>query len=1145
MASVSGSHQQQRHPRRGDTQPVRRDTIIDSMRAGVIVTDAHTRVVDINPAARRIIGARAAKALGQPIARVLADHPSLIARCYDGAEAKVVITVGEGARRRHFDAHVSPLHDPHGDRGGCLILLHDITRRVHVEEALRATERDARKQLHEQTLLREATTLISSTLDPTDVLQHIAEQMGRAVDATSAYICAFDPTTLTSAVRAEYYSPHASQEERVSDLGCSYKEDRQFLEKLQASRFDVDHVDDPDVMEDLRAHMQEYGARTIAYIPLHTSQGIVGFVELWESRRRRKFTQAEIDLCQTIVQNVAIALENARLYERMRHELVERTRAEEALRKAEAETRKQLAQQMVLREAATAIASSLNLTDVLSRIGEQMCQIVNGTSAYVLRWDAEARTGTVMAEYISPRANEKEREPHLGASTVVEDKRFLNALMTNQPWVDHVDDSELPASERQHLLAYGASTVLYMPLQIRHHVIGFAEIWETRQRREFTPDEIALCETVAQSAAIAFENARLYEQAQRELAERQRAEEALRNLNQELERRVEERTAAQTRTNAELAREIEDRSRAEVELLQRNRELISLQSATTAATFSLNLPFVLETVTWEMVNLLNVQDCTILEWDQANDTLSVIADYSSATWGEPGSATVIYDLAAHPGKKRVLAERYARQISIGQPNIETTELAHMQASDVKTLLMVPMVFQARVLGLVELKDTHGARSFTDHEISLAQFLANQTAVAIENARLYGDAQIRLREQTALREAGAAILSALDPQTVLSRIAEQMAQAIDVTSAYICSYDPESMRATVLAEYIGPLARPEEQVSDLGTSYLDDHDSGFLERMRSGRHDVSDINDPDLSDVERAHLQKYGARAVLYIPLLVKGRLIGFAELWESRQRQQFTREEISICNGIAQQAAIALENAQLYERAQDQIAERVRAEKQLVASLKEKEVLLQEIHHRVKNNLQVVSSLLNLQSNYVQDGSALEMFRESQNRILSMALIHEKLYRSRNLSRIDLGEYIKTLTSDLVRSYTSPSGPVHLTVDAADVFLSVDKAVPCGLIINELVSNALKHAFPEHVNTAADLRNGKESEIRIHLAANGGQNVSLVVGDNGVGLPRDLNLATADSLGLRLVYTLINQLDGTIEIRNKNGAEFELAFDTS
>jgi two-component sensor histidine kinase len=284
---------------------------------------------------------------------------------------------------------------------------------------------------------------------------------------------------------------------------------------------------------------------------------------------------------------------------------------------------------------------------------------------------------------------------------------------------------------------------------------------------------------------------------------------------------------------------------------------------------------------------------------------------------------------------------------------------------------------------------------------------------------------------------------------------------------------------------------------------------------------------------------------LYIPLLVKGRLIGFAELWESRQRQPFTREEISICNGIAQQAAIALENAQLYERAQDQIAERVRAEKQLVASLKEKEVLLQEIHHRVKNNLQVVSSLLNLQSNYVQDGSALEMFRESQNRILSMALIHEKLYRSRNLSRIDLGEYIKTLASDLVRSYTSRSYPVNLTVDAADVFLSVEKAVPCGLIINELVSNALKHAFPEDLNTTADLRNGKESEIRIHLAANGGQNVSLVVGDNGVGLPQDLNLATADSLGLRLVYTLINQLDGTIKVRNKNGAEFELAFDTS
>jgi PAS domain S-box-containing protein len=1145
MSVVSGLNGRGRPTRRSDYAALGRDTLIHRMRDGVIVIDAHTRIVTINPAARHIIGPRASQAVGHPIARVLADHPSLIARCYEAVETKTLITVRDGVAKRHFDAHISPLSNREGRPTGCLVVLYDVTRLVRAEESLRAAEAEARKQLHEQTLLREATALFSSTLDLSSVLEHIVQQMGRVVDATSAYICAFNSSASTSTTLAEYHSPNASDQERASELGITYTKDPQFLQKLQVNRLQVDHVDDPEVAPDLRAHMLKRGAQTVAYIPLRTAQGVIGCVELWESRRKRRFTRAEIDLCQAIAQDAAIALEHSRLYERVQHELAERTRVEEALRKAEAETQKQLAQQRVLFEAGTAIASSLNLTDVLRRIGEQMCQIVNGTSARVLRWDTGTRTSVVLAEFIGPRANEIEKESRLGTSCAIEDRRFLNALGAGQPWVDYVDDPSLPESERQHLLACGALTVLYIPLRIRHHIIGFAEVWETHQRRGFTSDTINLCQAVAQNAAVAIENARLYQQVQHELNKRKRAEEELRKLNEELERRVEERTAELTRMNAELARQIEDRARAENELIQRNRELVSLQSATAAATSSLDIPFLLETVTWEMVNLLHVQNCTILKWDQENDTLSVIADYASETWRDQGPEAVTYHLAEHPERKRALVERYAHQISVHEPDLGTDELAALQAANVKTLLMVPMVYQARVLGLVELMEGDSKRRFTDHEISLAQFLANQTAVAIENARLYAEVQKRLREQTALRQASAAILSALDPQTVLTRIAQQMSQAIDATSAYICSYDPDSRRATVLAEYVGPHACPQEQGYDLGTAHLDENVFAFLRRMRSGRHVVSDIDDPTLADMERAYLQKHSAKAVLYIPLLIKERLIGFAELWESRRRRAFTPEEISICIGIAQQAAIALENAQLYERAQDQIAERMRAEKQLMASLKEKEVLLQEIHHRVKNNLQVVSSLLNLQSSYVQDPSALEMFRESQNRILSMALIHERLYRSRDLSRIDLAEYIKTLAGDLVRSYTSRSGPVTLIFDAGEVVLSVEKAVPCGLIVNELVSNALKHAFPAPSAASATGRHSRENELRIELCAEDDHRVHLTVRDNGVGIPQDLEPQTADSLGLRLVYTLIKQLDGTVEMRNNDGAEFKLTFTTS
>jgi two-component sensor histidine kinase len=289
------------------------------------------------------------------------------------------------------------------------------------------------------------------------------------------------------------------------------------------------------------------------------------------------------------------------------------------------------------------------------------------------------------------------------------------------------------------------------------------------------------------------------------------------------------------------------------------------------------------------------------------------------------------------------------------------------------------------------------------------------------------------------------------------------------------------------------------------------------------------------------MREYGAKSILYIPLLVKGQLLGFAELWESRRQRDFTAEEISLCKGIAQQAAVAIDNARLYEKAQQEIAERALAEEKIKASLEEKEVLLQEIHHRVKNNLQVVSSLLNLQSQYVEDKSALDMFQESQNRILSMALIHEKLYRSQDLSRVDLTEYIQTLAGDLVRSYRARSGPANLRVQAADVFLSIEKAVPCGLIVNELVSNALKHAFPANGDSST---NGfdADNEIFIGLSTDTENRVTLIVADNGVGLPQDLDVGTSDSLGLRLVHTLVSQLDGTLELRSENGAEFNLTF---
>lgn len=214
------------------------------------------------------------------------------------------------------------------------------------------------------------------------------------------------------------------------------------------------------------------------------------------------------------------------------------------------------------------------------------------------------------------------------------------------------------------------------------------------------------------------------------------------------------------------------------------------------------------------------------------------------------------------------------------------------------------------------------------------------------------------------------------------------------------------------------------------------------------------------------------------------------------------------------------------------ITEHKRAEEKLRESLREKEVLLQEIHHRVKNNMQVISSLLNLQSEYVKDKESLEMFKESRDRIFSMAFVHEKLYQSEDLTKIDFDVYIKSLTRHIILTYRIDPCAVRLNVNCSDVFLDINKAVPCGLIINELISNSLKHAFPE----------GREGEITIDFHPDGDNRFKLVVSDNGVGFAEDVDSSDTETLGLHLISILVAQLKGTMEIARDGGTVFKITF---
>jgi PAS domain S-box-containing protein len=214
------------------------------------------------------------------------------------------------------------------------------------------------------------------------------------------------------------------------------------------------------------------------------------------------------------------------------------------------------------------------------------------------------------------------------------------------------------------------------------------------------------------------------------------------------------------------------------------------------------------------------------------------------------------------------------------------------------------------------------------------------------------------------------------------------------------------------------------------------------------------------------------------------------------------------------------------------ISDRKHKEDRIQAALKEKEILLGEIHHRVKNNLQVIHSLLDLQSSKIQDEAALRLLVESQNRIKSMALIHQTLYESKDFARVDFRSFLDTLVPTLVSSYSVDAGRISLSIKAAEVSLPIDAAIPCGLIVNELISNALKHAFPD----------GARGLIEVELSREPNEEVVLSVTDNGVGIPADMDLVNATTLGLQLVTLLADQLAAKLTMSRSNPTRFRLQF---
>jgi PAS domain S-box-containing protein len=259
--------------------------------------------------------------------------------------------------------------------------------------------------------------------------------------------------------------------------------------------------------------------------------------------------------------------------------------------------------------------------------------------------------------------------------------------------------------------------------------------------------------------------------------------------------------------------------------------------------------------------------------------------------------------------------------------------------------------------------------------------------------------------------------------------------------------------------------------------------------------------------------------------------------WRGRAAQCVLAKDIS--DRKLAEATLQEVNAELESKVMQRTTDLLEVNQLLVAeivekqqSLNEKEVLLKEVHHRVKNNLQIVSGLLTLRSRNSRDQNVKAMFDDCQNRIHSMALVHEKLYQSSDLSRIDFKSYLQDLIHSLIQSCHVDSQQIRFQVEVEVIYLSIEAATPCGLIINELIINSLKHAFPER----------RDGEIKLTCHKNAEDRVSLTVSDTGIGMPKGIEIDKTKSLGLQLVHSLTKQLKGTITLNRSQGTAFQLQF---
>lgn len=520
-------------------------------------------------------------------------------------------------------------------------------------------------------------------------------------------------------------------------------------------------------------------------------------------------------------------------------------------------------------------------------------------------------------------------------------------------------------------------------------------------------------------------------------------------------------------------------------------ELGILLKASEAASSASQLSEVLLSLASTLIGLSGFESCYISEWDKESNMITGLIEHSRVWWRREKREP--YSLNDYPRTREVLL---TGDPVILQGEFDAEEKQWMDELGRTALIILALKAGNKIIGLVEIASIREKHLFEPHILDDCLNILEETAETIREQLSENDPEVLFALEGALLKAsGGEVCSISEWDPTHNRILT-LAVSADLIWADQGAQRPEEDTAWKMALYEGKTSfwvRPEEE-----------------QTITTGR------NSSVTMEVE----------STIIFPLQRGNENIGLIELYDFNHKRNVSPTQLTLLRTVADKASYSIQNARLLQQAQLQLSEKT-------ALLDEKEVLLKKIHHRVKNNLQVISSLLNLQAAKISDPDTKDLLRESQNRVRTMALIHEKLYQSSDLAQVNFKSYLQSLLTYLTQSYRERSVNVTAQIEAEDIMLDIDAAIPCGLIVNELVSNSLKYAFPDN----------QPGTIKLTCHQPRAGHYVLAISDDGIGLPDGFDIAKAPSLGYKLVVNLTAQLEGKLDLSSDRGTTCRISFE--